>query len=220
MRKLKIKPVTPSVPPVLNAEQTQAVAAITSAQGFAPFLLFGVTGSGKTEVYLTAMQAALKRDPEAQVLLLVPEINLTPQLEKRVRSRFAEETVVTLHSKLALKERAANWLAVHEGRARVLVGTRLSIFASFMKLALILVDEEHDASYKAGDGIYYSARDLAVKRAHSLGITCVLDVGQSKGRSVSASQNDDAGGGARKTAGIETHRYTRRKRGHRHYGAP
>ena len=174
MRVLKIKPVTPSVPPVLNAEQTQAVAAITSAQGFAPFLLFGVTGSGKTEVYLTAMQAALKRDPEAQVLLLVPEINLTPQLEKRVRSRFAEETVVTLHSKLALKERAANWLAVHEGRARVLVGTRLSIFASFMKLALILVDEEHDASYKAGDGIYYSARDLAVKRAHSLGITCVL----------------------------------------------
>lgn len=174
MRVLKIKSVTPSVPPVLNAEQTQAVAAITSAQGFAPFLLFGVTGSGKTEVYLTAMQAALKRDPEAQVLLLVPEINLTPQLEKRVRSRFAEETVVTLHSKLTLKERAANWLAVHEGRARVLVGTRLSIFASFMKLALILVDEEHDASYKAGDGIYYSARDLAVKRAHSLGITCVL----------------------------------------------
>lgn len=98
MRKLKIKPVTPSVPPVLNAEQTQAVAAITSAQGFAPFLLFGVTGSGKTEVYLTAMQAALKRDPEAQVLLLVPEINLTPQLEKRVRSRFAEETVVCLLS--------------------------------------------------------------------------------------------------------------------------
>ena len=174
MRELKTKTVTPSVPPVLNAEQTQAVAAITSVQGFSPFLLFGVTGSGKTEVYLAAMQAALERDPEAQVLLLVPEINLTPQLEKRVRSRFASETVVTLHSKLALKERAANWLAVHEGRARVLVGTRLSIFASFTKLSLILVDEEHDASYKAGDGIYYSARDLAVKRAHSLGITCVL----------------------------------------------
>lgn len=174
LKTLKEKAVTPTEAPVLNAEQALAVQAITEAQGFAPFLLFGVTGSGKTEVYLAAMQAVLKKDPEAQVLLLVPEINLTPQLENRVRSRFVGETVVTLHSKLALKERAASWLAVHEGRARVLVGTRMAIFASFTKLALILVDEEHDASYKAGDGIYYSARDLAVKRAHTLGITCVM----------------------------------------------
>ncbi len=173
-RTLKAKTVTPTEAPVLNEEQSAAVSAIAGAQGFAPFLLFGVTGSGKTEVYLAAMQSVLKSDLEAQVLLLVPEINLTPQLENRVRSRFVGETVVTLHSKLSMTERAANWLAVHEGRARVLVGTRMAIFASFTKLALILVDEEHDASYKAGDGIYYSARDLAVKRAHMLGITCVM----------------------------------------------
>lgn len=174
LRELKTKAVKASDPPILNLEQKTAVDAICEARGFSPFLLFGVTGSGKTEVYLAAMKAVLQKDPLAQVLLLVPEINLTPQLEKRVRSRFTDEIVVTLHSKLGLKERAANWLAVHEGRARVLVGTRMAIFASFTKLALILVDEEHDASYKAGDGIYYSARDLAVKRAHTWGITCVL----------------------------------------------
>ena len=174
LRTLAVRTVPATEAPKLNSEQMTAVSAIVEAQGFSPFLLFGVTGSGKTEVYLAAMQAVLRKDPEAQVLLLVPEINLTPQLESRVRSRFSNETVVTLHSKLAMKERAASWLAVHEGRARVLVGTRMAIFASFTKLSLILVDEEHDASYKAGDGIYYSARDLAVKRAHTLGITCVM----------------------------------------------
>lgn len=174
VRELQVKEVPASTPPVLNAEQTVAVTAIQKAAGFVSFLLFGVTGSGKTEVYLAAMQAVLHKDPKAQVLLLVPEINLTPQLEMRVRARFSGETVVTMHSKLTMKERAAHWLAVHEGRARVLVGTRLAVFASFTKLALIIVDEEHDPSYKAGDGIYYSARDLAVKRAHSWGIACVL----------------------------------------------
>lgn len=144
------------------------------SHGFQPFLLFGVTGSGKTEVYLHIMEEVLKRDPQAQVLLLVPEINLTPQLENRVRSRFTDETVVTLHSELSLKQRAANWLAVHEGRARVLVGTRMAVFASFQKIALLIVDEEHDTSYKAGDGLHYSARDLAVKRAQMLSVSCVL----------------------------------------------
>ena len=122
--------------PALNDEQSAAVEAVSTASGYSPFLLFGVTGSGKTEVYLHIMERVLARDPEAQVLLLVPEINLTPQLEGRVRSRFPGESVVTLNSDLADMERARSWLAVHEGRARVLVGTRMSVFSSFRKLSL------------------------------------------------------------------------------------
>lgn len=101
--------------PALNDEQSAAVEAVSTASGYSPFLLFGVTGSGKTEVYLHIMERVLARDPEAQVLLLVPEINLTPQLEGRVRSRFPGESVVTLNSDLADMERARSWLAVHEG---------------------------------------------------------------------------------------------------------
>lgn len=160
--------------PVLNQEQRNAVDTICASKGFAPFVLYGVTGSGKTEVYLHVMEETLRRDKDTQVLLLVPEINLTPQLESRVRERFPEESVVVMHSALGNAERAKNWLSVHEGRSRVLVGTRLSVFASFKKLGLIVVDEEHDASYKAGDGIRFSARDLAIKRAQINGIACVL----------------------------------------------
>lgn len=160
--------------PALNDEQSAAVEAVSTASGYSPFLLFGVTGSGKTEAYLHIMERVLARDPEAQVLLLVPEINLTPQLEGRVRSRFPGESVVTLNSDLADMERARSWLAVHEGRARVLVGTRMSVFSSFRKLSLVIVDEEHDQSFKAGDGLRYSARDLAVWRAHRNGIPVVL----------------------------------------------
>lgn len=166
--------VEPSVRPVLNEEQRAAVEAVETAQGFAPFLLFGVTGSGKTEVYLRLIEETLLRDAAAQVLLLVPEINLTPQLQDRVRARFPDELVVSLHSEYSESERAAAWLAAHEGRARILVGTRLSIFASFKKLALILVDEEHDLSYKAGDGLRHSARDLAVWRARENACPVVL----------------------------------------------
>ena len=173
-RKLSPLKTNPSEPPVLNAEQETAVRTICEAKGFSPFVLFGVTGSGKTEVYLRVMQEFLKKDPENQVLLLVPEINLTPQLEMRVRERFPSEIVVTLHSALSEGERAKNWLAAHEGRARILVGTRLSIFASFKKLSLVLVDEEHDESYKAGDGMRFSARDLAIKRAKMNDAPCVL----------------------------------------------
>jgi primosomal protein N' (replication factor Y) (superfamily II helicase) len=164
----------PAEPPVLNEGQRAAVDAICSAKGFATFLLFGVTGSGKTEVYLHAMEKTLAADPEAQVLLLVPEINLTPQLEARVRDRFPNENVVSMHSEFSQTERARSWLAVHEGRARVLVGTRMAVFSSFKKLSLILVDEEHDASYKAGDGLRFSARDLAVWRAARNGVPAVL----------------------------------------------
>ncbi len=174
IRNLKPKKVKAGVRPTLNEEQERAIDAVCKAQGFSPFVLFGVTGSGKTEVYLHIIEKTLQKDPENQVLLLVPEINLTPQLEARVRERFPDETVVTLHSALGNSERAQNWLAIHEGRARILVGTRLAIFSSFKHLALVLVDEEHDESYKAGDGIRYSARDLAIKRAQLNRIPCVL----------------------------------------------
>ena len=117
--------------PKLNSEQAFAVEAVVNEQNFAAYLLFGVTGSGKTEVYLHIVEAVLQRDPANLVLLLVPEINLTPQLQARVQARFPRESVVALHSEFAEGERARAWLAAHEGRARIVVGTRLSIFASF-----------------------------------------------------------------------------------------
>jgi primosomal protein N' (replication factor Y) len=160
--------------PPLTSEQAAAVERIAAVQGFAAHLLFGVTGSGKTEVYLTAIERMLAVRPDAQALLLVPEINLTPQLEAQVRARFPGHGVVALHSGLAAAERAASWLAAHEGRARVVIGTRLAVFASLPKLSLIVVDEEHDPSFKAGEGVRYSARDLAVKRAQLLDVPVML----------------------------------------------
>lgn len=160
--------------PTLTAEQAVAVREVLRAGGFAPFLLFGATGTGKTEVYLSAIERALAAHAGSQALLLVPEINLTPQLEAQVRARFPDQGVVAMHSGLAAGERAAAWLAAHEGRARVVVGTRLAVFASLPQLALIVVDEEHDSSYKAGEGVRYSARDLAVKRAQMLGVPVIL----------------------------------------------
>ena len=174
LRELKTKKITYEPAPVLNDEQKAAADAVSASTGYAPFMLFGVTGSGKTEVYLHIIASVLAKDHEAQVMLLVPEINLTPQLEARVRARFAQALVVTMHSSLTPAERARNWLAVHEGRARILVGTRMAVFASFQKLSLIIVDEEHDPSYKAGEGMRFSARDVALKRAFDNKIACVL----------------------------------------------
>ncbi|GIZ51703.1 primosomal protein N' [Noviherbaspirillum aridicola] len=165
---------TPADAPVLNAAQQQAADAISEAQGFAPLLLYGVTGSGKTEVYLKAAARVLARDAQAQVLIMVPEINLTPQLEQNIRARFPGADVATLHSGLAEGERGLNWLAAHLGRARIVLGTRLAILASLPHLGLIIVDEEHDPSYKQQEGLRYSARDLAVWRARQLGIPIVL----------------------------------------------
>ena len=162
------------IPPPLNQEQQAAVKAVVEHRGFGPFVLHGVTGSGKTEVYLHIMAEVLKRNSHAQILFLVPEINLTPQLQNRILRRFADRSVVSMHSGLSAGERARSWLAVHEGRAQILVGTRMAIFANMPHLDLIIVDEEHDLSYKAGDGIRYSARDLAVKRAHVAKIPIVL----------------------------------------------
>jgi primosomal protein N' (replication factor Y) (superfamily II helicase) len=163
--------------PQLTAEQEEAVDAIRGAKGFAAFLLHGVTGSGKTEVYLHALADLLTARPDAQALVLVPEINLTPQFEAAFRTRFAalpEGAIVTMHSGLAEGERARNWLAAHTGRARLVLGTRLAILASLPKLALIVVDEEHDPAYKQQEGLRYSARDLAVYRAKEIEIPVVL----------------------------------------------
>ena len=165
----------PAAPAVaLNPAQRAAAEVIGASSGFAVNLLYGVTGSGKTEVYLRAIEQVLAGDDRAQALLLVPEINLTPQLEALVAARFAAAGVVSLHSGLAAGERARAWLAAHEGRARILVGTRMAVFASLPSLRLIVVDEEHDPSYKSGEGLRYSARDLAVKRAQILGVPVVL----------------------------------------------
>ncbi|WP_431475601.1 primosomal protein N' [Massilia eburnea] len=164
----------PANVPALNADQQVAAAAIAGAQGFAPFLLYGVTGSGKTEVYLQACAQVLAREPQGQVLVLVPEINLTPQLETNIRNRFPGVMLSTLHSRLSEGERMLHWLAAHEGKARIVLGTRLSILASMPDLKMIVIDEEHDPSYKQQEGLRYSARDLAVWRAHQLQIPVVL----------------------------------------------
>ena len=158
--------------PALTAEQTVAVEAIDPAAGFSAYLLHGVTGSGKTEVYLRLVEQALALG--RQVLLLVPEINLTPQLEERVRARFPEAGVVSLHSELAEAARERNWRAAFGGEASIVLGTRLSIFTPLPRLGLIVVDEEHDASFKQQDGMRYSARDIGVFRARQLGIPILL----------------------------------------------
>ena len=133
--------------------------------GEQPFLLWGSTGSGKTEVYLRQAQRAL--DAGQQVLMMVPEINLTPQLETRVAERFAGRRIVSLHSGLTPAQRLRNWLMAHYGHADLVLGTRLSVFTPLPRLGLIVVDEEHDPSYKQQDGARYSARDLAVYRARA-----------------------------------------------------
>jgi len=166
--------VAPVAAPALNPAQQAAADALGAATGFAPHLLYGVTGSGKTEVYLQACAQVLARDPEAQILILVPEINLTPQLEGNIRGRFPGLMLATLHSSLSEGERMFNWLAAHTGRARIVLGTRLAILASLPALKLIVIDEEHDPSYKQQEGLRYSARDLAVWRARQLAIPIVL----------------------------------------------
>jgi len=170
------KPPQATEAPLLNAAQQRAVGAITGSDGFKTFLLYGVTGSGKTEVYLHAAAQTLARGQ--RVLMLVPEINLTPQFEQSLRGRLEPVAgvggVAVLHSALSDGERLKAWLRVQRGEAKVVLGTRLSIFAPLDDVGLIVVDEEHDPSYKQQDGLRYSARDLAVWRAHDLGIPVVL----------------------------------------------
>lgn len=160
--------------PALLKAQKDAVSAIVNTRGFKSFVLYGVTGSGKTEIYLQAIEEKLSQCKDMQVLIMVPEINLTPQLEISVRSRFPGVPIATLHSRLTESERLKNWLQIHNGDARIVLGTRLAILASIPQLGLIVVDEEHDPSYKQQEGLRYSARDLAVWRANQLDIPVVL----------------------------------------------
>lgn len=169
----------PSLPasdqaPTLNDEQAHAVNAVLAERArFQPWLLFGVTGSGKTEVYIRLLQTVLA-EPQAQALIMVPEINLTPQLESRFRSRLSEFPLVSLHSHLSESERLQNWQAAQSGAARIVIGTRLSVFTPMPHLKLMILDEEHDTSYKQQDGMRYHARDVALVRAKQCGIPVVL----------------------------------------------
>lgn len=167
-------PPSPPSGPLLRAEQKEAVAAITPLVGasFGVFLLHGVTGSGKTEVYLRLIQEAVSKD--RQVLVLIPEINLTPQIETLFRQRFPGFVIATLHSGLNETEKTRHWLAAHAGHAQIVLGTRLSTFTPMPRLGLIIVDEEHDASFKQQDGMRYSARDVAIVRARESGVPIVL----------------------------------------------
>ncbi len=154
----------------LSAQQQGAIDRFDTQNSLktTPALLFGATGSGKTEVYLRLAAKALARDATAQVLVMVPEINLTPQLQVRFEERFAHlglERVVPLHSGLSPAQRLKSWMAAHSGQARLILGTRMAVLASMPHLKLIVVDEEHDPSYKQQEGARYSARDLAVYRA-------------------------------------------------------
>ena len=162
--------------PVLSDAQAQVLAQLdellASAEAPPPVLLYGVTGSGKTEVYLRAAEHALAQG--RQVLVLVPEINLTPQLEARFAERFQGTATVSLHSGLTPAQRLRNWLAAHLGEAKLVLGTRLAVFASMPRLGLIVVDEEHDPSYKQQDGARYSARDLAIYRARLEKVPVIL----------------------------------------------
>jgi primosomal protein N' (replication factor Y) len=166
--------------PLLNEEQQAALQALqaevdsatAAGRAPAPLLLHGVTGSGKTEVYLHAAESVLAAGRQA--LVLVPEINLTPQLEARFAARFPGRVLVSLHSGLTPAQRLRHWLLAHLGRADLVLGTRLAVFASLPRLGLVVVDEEHDPSFKQQEGARYSARDLAVWRAHRQRVPVLL----------------------------------------------
>jgi len=160
----------------LNAAQQQAVEAIVSQKGFGAFLLHGITGSGKTQVYLAAAASVLARG--GRVLFLVPEINLTPQfaaaLQRSLGHVVAPERIAIMHSGLSDGERLDAWLRTVEGDVQIVLGTRLAVFAPMPAIDLIVVDEEHDPSYKQQEGLRYSARDLAIWRAQQDQATIVL----------------------------------------------
>jgi primosomal protein N' (replication factor Y) len=157
--------------PALNPDQSSAVRAVSERVGFSVSLLDGVTGSGKTEVYLSLIRDVLARSQ--QVLVLVPEIGLTPQFVSRLQTRLASRPVI-LHSSLSDSVRRDAWRAARDGSARLIVGTRSAVFAPMKSPGLIVVDEEHDGSFKQQEGLRYSARDLAIVRAKELEIPVVL----------------------------------------------
>lgn len=152
----------------LNQEQSEIYEKILGAQGFEAFLIYGITGSGKTEVYMHLIEQYVKNN--GQVLILVPEINLTPQLEDRFTSRFSSYSVISLHSQLTQKKRLENWEQAKNGKAQIIIGTRLSVFTPFKNLRAIIMDEEQDLSFKQHDKLRYHARDVAMMRAKLLNI--------------------------------------------------
>ncbi|MBQ0784826.1 MAG: primosomal protein N' [Amphritea sp.] len=158
-------------PLTLNDEQQTAVSAITAGKGFTPYLLQGVTGSGKTEVYLQAIEHFIREGKQA--LILVPEIGLTPQTVARFKARF-NLPVVVLHSNLTDRQRLDAWLQAKEGVARIIIGTRSAIFTPLKNPGVIFIDEEHDTSFKQQEGFRYNARDLAVMRGNYEQIPVVL----------------------------------------------
>ena len=167
------KPVLRSSEFQLNADQQQASDEIQTTFGsFQPFLLYGITGSGKTEVYFDAMAKVLAQG--RQVLFLLPEINLTPQLLKRVENRFADVPTAVLHSQMASGKRTQDYLRAMLGQAKLVIGTRLAVFTPMDDVGLIVVDEEHDGSFKQDNELRYHARDLAVWRAKQSGCPVVL----------------------------------------------
>ena len=165
------KTVTQSAPLELNAAQQQAVDTIGNADGFTTFLLDGVTGSGKTEIYLQAIARILVAGRQA--LVLVPEIGLTPQMLARFQQRFTVPIAV-LHSKLTDKERLKTWWAAKAGQIPIIIGTRSAVFAPLPHLGLIILDEEHDLSFKQQSGFRYSARDVAIIRGRMENIPVIL----------------------------------------------
>ena len=167
------KPVLRSSEFQLNADQQRASDEIQTTFGsFQPFLLYGITGSGKTEVYFDAMAKVLAQG--RQVLFLLPEINLTPQLLKRVENRFADVPTAVLHSQMAAGKRTQDYLRAMLGQAKLVIGTRLAVFTPMDDVGLIVVDEEHDGSFKQDNELRYHARDLAVWRAKQSGCPVVL----------------------------------------------
>ena len=169
----KAQQVPQATAPNLTEEQRRAVDRIGQTLGqYVPWLLLGVTGSGKTEVYLCLIERVAAEG--LQTLVLVPEINLTPQLVARVQGRFPQFDVVSLHSSLAEGERVARWERARSGQAEIVLGTRLAVFTPLPKLGLVIVDEEHDSSFKQNEGLRYHARDLAVFVANSASVPVVL----------------------------------------------
>jgi primosomal protein N' (replication factor Y) len=158
--------------PTPSPEQQQALDDLAAGAQRGTALLWGSTGSGKTEVYLRQADRVLAQG--RQVLMMVPEINLTPQLEARVAERFPHRVIVSLHSGLTPAQRLRHWMLAHLGVADIVLGTRLAVFTPLPRLGLIVVDEEHDPSYKQQDGARYSARDLAVYRGHQEQVLTLL----------------------------------------------
>jgi primosomal protein N' (replication factor Y) len=158
---------------IINAEQQQAITAICQHLGqFTPIILDGITGSGKTEVYLRVIEQTLQQSKQA--LVLVPEIGLTPQTVERFRKRFPNTTIAVFNSSLTANERLRNWLDAQQGKAGIIIGTRSALFTPMPALGLIIVDEAHDASFKQQDGLRYSARDLAMKRGQLEKVPVIL----------------------------------------------